>query len=131
MTSEPSLAFTSSERNIAQKRSAPCDGHPVHLRVVAGSIPVCFHAEAGRTGRSARAMVTENNYVLRGTITRASIPQTQRVWLDRYRTWRRFHRGVRRRGLPLLKNLPSYPRCILVAGCQRSGTTMLTRLIAH
>jgi hypothetical protein len=53
------------------------------------------------------------------------------VWLDRYRTWRRFHHGVRRRGLPLLKNLPSYPRCILVAGCQRSGTTMLTRLIAR
>jgi hypothetical protein len=38
---------------------------------------------------------------------------------------------VRRRGLPLLKNLPSYPRCILVAGCQRSGTTMLTRFIAR
>lgn len=76
-------------------------------------------------------MVTENNYVLRGTITRTSIPQTQRVWLDRYRTWRRFHHGVRRPGLPLLKNLPSYPRCILVAGCQRSGTTMLTRLIAR
>ncbi len=87
--------------------------------------------EAGRAGRSAWAMVTENNYVLRGTITKTSIPQTQRVWLDRYRTWRRFHRGVRRRGLPLLKNLPGYPRCILVAGCQRSGTTMLTRLIAR
>jgi hypothetical protein len=37
---------------------------------------------------------------------------------------------VRRRGLPLLKNLPSYSRCVLVAGCQRSGTTMLARLIA-
>jgi hypothetical protein len=30
----------------------------------------------------------------------------------------------------LLKNLPRYRRCVLVAGCQRSGTTMLTRLIA-
>jgi len=76
-------------------------------------------------------MAIENNYVLRGTITKASIPQSQRVWLDRYRSWRRFHRGVRRRGLPLLKNLSSYPRCVLVAGCQRSGTTMLTRLIAR
>ena len=76
-------------------------------------------------------MAIEKNYVLRGTITKALIPQSQRVWLDRYRSWRRFHRGVRRRGLPLLKNLSSYPRCVLVAGCQRSGTTMLTRLIAR
>jgi hypothetical protein len=64
------------------------------------------------------------------TITRAAIPAVHRVWLDRYRTWPRFHRGVRRPGLPLLKNLSRYPRCVLVAGCQRSGTTMLTRLIA-
>lgn len=64
------------------------------------------------------------------TITAAAIPAAQRVWLDRYRTWKRFHRGVRRPGLPLLKNLSQYPRCVLVAGCQRSGTTMLARLMA-
>jgi Sulfotransferase family len=75
-------------------------------------------------------MVTKNNYVPRMTITRADISPDQRLWLDRYRTWRRFHHGVRKRGRPLLMSLPRYSRCVLVAGCQRSGTTMLTRLIA-
>ncbi len=63
-------------------------------------------------------------------ITRAAVPPGEQVWLDTYRTWQRFHHGVRRAGIPLLKRLPAYPRCVLVAGCQRSGTTMLTRLIA-
>jgi len=65
-----------------------------------------------------------------GTATRASVPAAQRVWLDRYGTWQRFHRGVRSPEARLLKNLERYSRCVLVAGCQRSGTTMLTRLIA-
>ena len=65
-----------------------------------------------------------------GTATRASVPAVQRGSLERYGTWQRFHRGVRRDGTPLLQNLERYPRCVLVAGCQRSGTTMLTRLIA-
>jgi hypothetical protein len=64
------------------------------------------------------------------TITAAQVPRSQLVWVDRYRTWQRFHRGVRKPGLPLLKNLSQYPQSVLVAGCQRSGTTMLTRLIA-
>jgi Sulfotransferase family len=64
------------------------------------------------------------------TITPAAIPAAHRVWLDRYGSWQRFHWGVRRR-LPLLKSLSRYPRCVLVAGCQRSGTTMLARLIAN
>lgn len=75
-------------------------------------------------------MASEYNSESRATVTRTSIPEAQRPWLDRYRTWQRFHHGVRKRGLPLLKNLPRYPHCVLVAGCQRSGTTMLTRLIA-
>ena len=75
-------------------------------------------------------MLSEKNHVLQGTVTRSCIPESQHAWLDRYRTWQRFHRGIRKPGLPLLKNLPSYERCVLVAGCQRSGTTMLTRLIA-
>ena len=54
----------------------------------------------------------------------------QRRFLDRYRTWQRFHHGPRRESQPLLRALPRYPDCVLVAGCQRSGTTMLTRLIA-
>lgn len=65
------------------------------------------------------------------TVTPAAIPAVHRVWLDRYSSWPRFHRGVRRPGLPLLKNISQYPHCVLVAGCQRSGTTMLTRLIAN
>jgi len=32
--------------------------------------------------------------------------------------------------MSLLQRLPRYPRCVLVAGCQRSGTTMLTRVLA-
>ncbi len=75
-------------------------------------------------------MASEYNSDSRATVTRTSVPEFQRPWLDRYRTWQRFHRGVRKARLPLLKNLPRYPRCVLVAGCQRSGTTMLTRLIA-
>jgi Sulfotransferase domain len=64
------------------------------------------------------------------TITEELIPAAQRTWVRRYGTWQRFHRGVRKAGLPFLKTLPRYRNCVLVAGCQRSGTTMLTRLIA-
>jgi len=64
------------------------------------------------------------------TINRNQIPTDQHAWLERYDSWPRFHRGVRKPGLPMLKSLSSYPDCVLVAGCQRSGTTMLTRLIA-
>jgi hypothetical protein len=77
-----------------------------------------------------RIMVNQKNFTSPGTITRAAIPENQRIWLSRYRTWQRFHHGVRKPGVPLLKNLSNYPSCVLVAGCQRSGTTMLTRLIA-
>jgi hypothetical protein len=63
-------------------------------------------------------------------LTRADLLPAQRIYLDRYGTWPRFHHGPRRSGLPLLRNLSRYPDCVLVAGCQRSGTTMLTRIIA-
>lgn len=58
------------------------------------------------------------------------IAERQRAALRRYQTWRRFHHGPRKSGQPLLKSLPRYPNCVLVAGCQRSGTTMLSRVIA-
>jgi len=55
--------------------------------------------------------------------------------LKRYRrgraavqAWRSFGREVRSDG-GLLKSLAEYPDAVLVAGCQRSGTTMLARLI--
>src|SRR5262245_47784686 len=50
--------------------------------------------------------------------------------LRRYRDWKRFHAGPRRDAAPLLGALSRYPRAAMVAGCQRSGTTMLTRIIA-
>ena len=75
-------------------------------------------------------MVSENNFELHVTVTRAAIPQTQQHWIDSLGSWPRFHRRLRIPGRPLLTNLAAYPRCVLVAGCQRSGTTMLTRLLA-
>src|SRR5690349_15327847 len=59
------------------------------------------------------------------------IIQSQRGVLRRFRSWQRFHHGPRQQSTPLLKNLARYPDCVLVAGCQRSGTTMLTRIIAR
>lgn len=80
---------------------------------------------------AARAITSDEEPQPRSTmLTRAAVPENQLPWLDRYRTWQRFRRGMRESGLPLLQSLPRYPRCVLVAGCQRSGTTMLTRLIA-
>lgn len=43
--------------------------------------------------------------------------------------WRQFGREVRPQGCRLLQRLEEYPDAVLVAGCQRSGTTMLARLI--
>lgn len=45
------------------------------------------------------------------------------------RTWRRFHKHVRSKQPRLLSNLHLFPNSILVSGCQRSGTTLVTRLI--
>lgn len=45
------------------------------------------------------------------------------------RTWRQFARKVRVRGCELLNNLDAFNESVLVAGCQRSGTTMLARII--
>jgi hypothetical protein len=63
-------------------------------------------------------------------ITPPDIPIDQRHYLRQYRSWKRFQRGPRSLGKPLLSGLSRYGNCVLVAGCQRSGTTMLTRVIA-
>jgi hypothetical protein len=60
----------------------------------------------------------------------ADLDPSQRAALRRYRSWQRFGRGPRA-SVPLLATLDRYPHAVLVAGCQRSGTTMLTRVIAH
>ncbi len=44
-------------------------------------------------------------------------------------TWDQFDREVRSKGKELLKKLDNFPNSILVTGCQRSGTTMLSRII--
>lgn len=45
-------------------------------------------------------------------------------------TWQKFGRKVRKKQVPLLQKLDMLPEAILVAGCQRSGTTMLARVIS-
>ena len=47
------------------------------------------------------------------------------------RTWRQFARMVRSRGCSLLSRLDDFPNSILVTGCQRSGTTMLSRIFTR
>lgn len=44
-------------------------------------------------------------------------------------TWQRFAKQVRQRQTHLLEKLDDFPNAVLVAGCQRSGTTMLARII--
>jgi len=44
-------------------------------------------------------------------------------------SWKKFSRNVRPKGCSLLKRLDEFPSSILVAGCQRSGTTVLSRVI--
>lgn len=54
-------------------------------------------------------------------------------WLtDNFITdWQQFSGEVRSKGCHLLKRLDEFPNSILVAGCQRSGTTMLSRIITQ
>ncbi len=44
-------------------------------------------------------------------------------------SWRQFDRYVRPGGCTLLKRLDEFRDAVLVAGCQRSGTTILSRLL--
>lgn len=44
-------------------------------------------------------------------------------------TWQSFGKKVRSQGCDLLKRLDEFPRSILVTGCQRSGTTAVTRMV--
>ena len=46
-------------------------------------------------------------------------------------TWAQFTARVRSRGCQLLKRLDDFPDAVLVTGCQRSGTTMLARIITQ
>lgn len=51
---------------------------------------------------------------------------------DRHITsWKQFAKHIRSRGCDLLAKLEKFPNAVLVTGCQRSGTTMLTRIITR
>lgn len=63
-------------------------------------------------------------------LTREDLSHHEKGVLRAIRSWARFQKGPRARPEPLLKSLGNHPNCVLVAGCQRSGTTMLTRIIA-
>jgi hypothetical protein len=76
-------------------------------------------------------MVDDRSAPVLPALKPADIDPEQRSWLRKYRTWRRFHYGPRQSEALLLKNLPQFTGAVLVAGCQRSGTTMLTRIIAR
>jgi hypothetical protein len=65
-----------------------------------------------------------------GVIVPADLRVDQCRHLREYRSWKRFHLGPRSIAKPLFSQLSRYPNCVLVAGCQRSGTTMLSRVIA-
>lgn len=47
----------------------------------------------------------------------------------RIHSWNMFERAVRSKGCKLLSELDRFPNSVLVTGCQRSGTTMLARII--
>jgi hypothetical protein len=56
--------------------------------------------------------------------------QSPVTWNGRpIRSWAEFHTIVKQPGRPLLAKLDEYAAPILVAGCQRSGTTALARLL--
>ena len=45
------------------------------------------------------------------------------------RSWAGFDRRFRKDDVKLLANLPRYQDAVLIAGCQRSGTTVVTRIL--
>jgi hypothetical protein len=52
-------------------------------------------------------------------------------WVDEdfITSWDEFDTFVRRRNRPLLARLDDFPRSVLITGCQRSGTTILSRIV--
>jgi hypothetical protein len=64
-------------------------------------------------------------------VTSAEVDASQQTAIRALRSWRRFHYRKRRGEQPLLATVDRYPNAVFVAGCQRSGTTMLTRLVAN
>jgi hypothetical protein len=51
--------------------------------------------------------------------------------ITKIKTWQKFGRLVRSNGCNLLNRLDDFPDSVLITGCQRSGTTMLSRIITN
>lgn len=63
-------------------------------------------------------------------------PEAKDVWAEAgdlrpLNSWKEFEKHVRVAGYPLLARLDEFRDSILVAGCQRSGTTMLAKVITE
>lgn len=50
---------------------------------------------------------------------------------DKIKNWKQFGKKVRSKGCDLFSRLDLFPNCICVTGCQRSGTTILSRIITQ
>jgi hypothetical protein len=57
--------------------------------------------------------------------------QNQLINENIFPTWNEFNKLVRAKGCNLLKRLDEFPNSVLVTGCQRSGTTILARVITQ
>lgn len=90
-----------------------------------------FHAvQVPARSRSMPAPVTNHPPIGPAHLDAAERSQLQ-GYGSRRTCWKRFATRFRGRPEPLLDALPGFANAVLVAGCQRSGTTMLTRIIAH
>ncbi len=65
------------------------------------------------------------------SITLNDLSDQEKRSVHQLKTWKKFHHGPRAQSGPLLSCLGDYPTSVMIAGCQRSGTTMLTRVIAE
>ena len=51
--------------------------------------------------------------------------------MTRIKNWKQFARKIRSKDSNLLRMLDNFPNSVLVTGCQRSGTTLLSRIITQ
>ncbi|RJO60192.1 hypothetical protein C4544_05890 [candidate division WS5 bacterium] len=69
---------------------------------------------------------------LKDTIEIVSKGYSKGGTLDQHiNSWKRFSIEVRQKKMPLLLRLNEFPESVLISGCQRSGTTMLSRIITQ
>jgi len=59
------------------------------------------------------------------TITKLKFQNNRKI-----KSWKKFARLVRSNGCDLLSRIDEFPNSVLISGCQRSGGTMLSRIIS-